>query len=257
MTKPQGYKRLLWQRIYVWTIQHTATWTTMDWLDRQGYNIVETVQLINVMRGNAKRTCLKGGKLQKWGAGMSPVALHSHFSCLKPNPVYQGQKAVGGQMPHQLAIAISMTNPTLIPMRDPLAGCIRKQRQFDQNQRGHDGAGHLFNWVGLAGIWPELCQAPRPLVLLAWDAQTVSREEALKRATERLNLDQEITKTFIQDNPVQNTMGNYPYKKAYLERDSDYFKSKLPDLWTKLKEAEPVLRPFLESHGYRNLIWWS
>jgi hypothetical protein len=43
----------------------------------------------------------------------------------------------------------------------------------------------------------------------------------------------------------------------YINRDIEAIKKKIPIPWRRLKENEPVLRPFYEKYGFRNLLWWD
>lgn len=46
-------------------------------------------------------------------------------------------------------------------------------------------------------------------------------------------------------------------KKHYYDRDDVFFKTNHPEMWSHLKNSETILRPFLETHGYTNLLWWD
>ncbi len=61
----------------------------------------------------------------------------------------------------------------------------------------------------------------------------------------------------FKDIGIHNTIGDYPLKQAYYDRDLSYIASKLDDKLRYLIELEPILRPPLEELGYKDLLWWD
>jgi len=55
----------------------------------------------------------------------------------------------------------------------------------------------------------------------------------------------------------KNTKGTYELKTWYNERDLPKIMKVIPKEVKFLKSREAFLRPFLESLGYKNLIWWG
>ena len=54
-----------------------------------------------------------------------------------------------------------------------------------------------------------------------------------------------------------NAAGSSWVYDAYQNRDTTAIKKEMPNAWTILCAMQRTLRPFLERHGYTDLLWWK
>jgi len=140
-----------------------------------------------------------------------------------------------------------------MPMRDPLrvmiSECVRGSR-FATEMWCH-GAGHL------SGIDPIVV----PLDLIAPE----NRRERMAAAAGAIGINGSATSGYCQawatiwDQVAAsaNASKAHQLKSAYAAGEVETIRSLIPEQFEELQRAEPVLRPWLESIGYRNLLWWS
>lgn len=62
---------------------------------------------------------------------------------------------------------------------------------------------------------------------------------------------------YANDWTLYKPSGDNPLKTLYRLRLADELKQFLPREWQALEAAEPELRPFMETYGYKNLLWWK
>jgi hypothetical protein len=144
----------------------------------------------------------------------------------------------------------------IVPLRDPLAGLVTRQnRHPDQTHT------HIVNaWLRLVEVVDELEPEYVPLDLLI---KPEDRRDAMIRVVEKAKLGcgawhtQALTWASQWPQNKHNSKGNYPLKEAYRAGDIEALEGVLGHELTQLRLAEPVLRPFLEKQGYKDLLWWS
>jgi hypothetical protein len=56
---------------------------------------------------------------------------------------------------------------------------------------------------------------------------------------------------------INFTPGECDLRADYVSKDKAALEKKLPAPWRRLKEAQPTLRPFLQRHGFKELLWWD
>ncbi len=54
-----------------------------------------------------------------------------------------------------------------------------------------------------------------------------------------------------------NSIGISPLREAYNNSDSEIIRSELSHEFLQLQLAAPTLQPYLESLGYKDLLWWN
>jgi hypothetical protein len=227
--------------IFVWSVHHTATWTTLKWLESHEdvRGVVEIRFLDKVLMDGSYNYMT----VQKWGGNRT--VLHDHFAHHKD-----------GYQLDLRALALAMTHRTVIPMRDPLAVCLTAQHRTEIRGQGFDGLDAVKELRMLALAWP-LVEA----VVIPWDLAPGTSELRYKwLRIHSLGLaleDDGATFKWAQQWRVENTKGDYEYKRAYQQRDRRWIEKRLPEVWRELKKLEPLLRPKLEELGYKDLLWWG
>lgn len=234
--------------IFCWSVHHMATWTTLKWLE--SYHEINAVAELRFLESILLEGQYNYMTVQQYAR--ERTVFHDHF--------VRGSKDYGQLDPGALALAL--TSPHLvIPLRDPLATCLTAQRRTELNaQKGFDGLAAIEEMKLLARAWPILvaCRERTPLCL-PWDIVPVQeRESWLKGSARILGLDDpQATFTWAQRWPIKNTKGDYAYKQAYAQRDLSWLEKQLPKVLTGLRGLEDSLRPWLETQGYKRLLWWS
>ncbi len=158
-------------------------------------------------------------------------------------------------------IVLATTNPTVIPIRDPLLSLISYQNRAEVHAKvGTDGflpVEHVIDrWVLLARKFDTFRQYDH-IKFLCWDLLGSPASDELFRVTQALGM-KDQTPCLVGQEMMNNSMGDYPLKDAYFEKDVDALRSGVYHRgFQGLMEKEKILRPFLECLGYTNLMWWS
>lgn len=147
--------------------------------------------------------------------------------------------------------------PTVIPLRDPLLSIMTRLNRHPET----DHMPHVRAWEAAAitfgqsdATWLPVKFAP---VDVARDLE--SRRVLLEGVLTALGLGYpEHAGHFAQSWPADtNSSGDYALKQAYQAGDAAFIKRNMPVLWDGLKLREPILRPWLEAQGYKDLLWWD
>lgn len=234
--------------VFVWSLRHTGTWTTLDWLSRKegcdGFS--EARHLTKVLMGEVVAHNLGHITLLcEWGG--SPI-IHEHVEWDRSEPQVD-----------RLQLTLALLLPTVIPLRDPLAACLTCHRRMEQAGHGTTPREQLDLWEALAKVWELLSFTRAPTVVIPWDlVRPDERMHQLVSASQELGWrDDKADREFAEQWPVSNSTGEYPAKKAYSEGDWSWLQLNLPGICRELKSREDRLRPWLEGCGYSDLLWWS
>lgn len=157
-------------------------------------------------------------------------------------------------------IVMAWSNPTIIPLRDPLAALVSYQHRAEHSKRtGTD----LFlpredvvdRWCLLAEC-EDRFEGSTGIRWLPWDLERFGTAHFLWHTARGLGLNDPVPSR--RGLPHSNGSGEYYLKTAYEAGDLAGLAAKIGDrgLWY-LQSCEPILRPFLERRGYANLMWWS
>lgn len=150
-------------------------------------------------------------------------------------------------------LVMAMTNPTVIPIRDPLSSLISYQNRAEIHGKiGTDGflpMEHVLDrWVMMAKVFDVL---KRNVHFICWDLINGDPDELCQIA-----LALGITEGQYLGATLNNSMGDYPLKKAYQDGDRETLSQQIVG-FGRLLDREAQLRPFLEELGYSDLMWWS
>lgn len=143
---------------------------------------------------------------------------------------------------------IMMVTPTLSPLRDPLIGMIRAWHR-ESMRYPHDNI--MDNYIHIA-------KRGNTLGVNFWRMEPVDKQgffNAVKAVG--FSLPQEWVDSVDFETRVNNTPGECSLREDYNNGDIKAIAKKLPIPWRRLQENEPVLRPFYEKYGFKDLLWWS
>lgn len=155
-----------------------------------------------------------------------------------------------------------MVFPTFMGLRDPLLTLIT----VENRRPGAAKSPHVFDmmdrWVEVVKTFNELGM---PDFVVGIDLLSKkSDKEKTQVITDifskfELSENRNVVDEIVSEWPMKRSFGNshIQLKTAYQQGDARYIRENLsPGLWKKLKEIEPTVRPFLQTHGYQNLLWW-
>lgn len=146
--------------------------------------------------------------------------------------------------------------PCLIPLRDPLLSLITQYQKAPQRDHSAD----VIVWRPFVEVLLKIERVAN-LSFLPLDVLD-THESRLIHLMAVFNTLQIPNDDFAADWADQwpttyNSRGDYVMKQKYYARDIGYLSRTLGDAWTELQRGEEILRPFLERHGYKKLLWWS
>jgi len=223
---------------------HTGTWTTIAWLARhdQVKGLMLSTDVVDVLAGKPTIDQLQesGSYHQKFHQSM---VYHEH---VRPDHWSDDQMC-------RTQLVMAMTNPTVIPIRDPLSSLISYQNRASlQGREGTEGflpMEHVIDrWVMMAKVFDILREN---VEFICWDLINGDPDELC-----RIALALGITEGQYLGAIINNSMGDYPLKKAYQDGDRESLSQQV-DGFQCLVDREELLRPFLERLGYSDLVWWS
>ncbi len=235
---------------------HTGTQTTIGWLmhhkDLDGL-ILSTGVYYGLISG-ATEYSEDGPIYHEWESGVyeerfaAGMVYHEHV-----RPDYQERARMSRT---QLMMAIQ--NPTVIPIRDPLASLISYHHRgttsgsISRNEpEGFSPYSHvIFRWMIMAEFYE---------VLKRWGTQFICWDLRHGNYLEPVEKNLGLVDRLGMWSGIDNRSGElYPLKVAYLNGDIDKLKSGMPAQgFDALASKEQILRPMLEDLGYQNLLWWD
>ncbi len=207
---------------------HTGTNSTLEWL---------------ASHGDCRGVVLSTG-------------VYSNQTGHRPTTVYHEHVRRDSRFNRQMCrtqMMMAWSHPTIIPLRDPLAALISYQHRAETSGRIETD---LFlpredvvdRWCYLAGDEPS-----HRIQYLPLDLAEPPTSDRLWEITVALGLSDPAPSAVGLTR--ENDSGDYYLKRAYRRGDMDPLEHHLIHL-DYLRKAEPILRPFLEQRGYRDLMWW-
>lgn len=149
-------------------------------------------------------------------------------------------------------IEFSPSAHTVVPIRDPLASLIKARERTSYKYYAPARINAFLNAVSLEKH-RKIHYIP---VDLLGNMSYEIKLEALKVISGGW-VKEDLQKTWASDWPVVHTAGNYRLKQMYNDGDFNAISKVLPSDWLKsLIEARPILKPFLQQLGYKDLMWW-
>jgi hypothetical protein len=231
--------------IYLSTIQSTGTWWAIKALrshpDIGG--IVHVQNLISMQNGWELRGGWEGNPHNESLATNGKITmLYSHYGGLPKNREFVKWK------PRNNYENIMMVVPTLAPLRDPLTCMIRAVHR-DPSLYPHD-----FLIEG----WLHVAKRDDTLGVKYWCMEPFDHKAFITAVyAVGLTCPDEWVNTIAFRERVNTTHGQIDLRQFYLQKDYEAIKLRIPEICQRLEENEPILRPFLEKHGFKDLLWWS
>ncbi len=218
--------------IFLPTIQSTGTWFCIELIRKHSM-----LDYFTVMSELAMHRLANGSSL-----------VHAHFGMTEFG---WGDEYDNKFLPiEDIKKWIRNSDKVVVPLRDPLLSLVT-------------GAHRLFNMKaivdGFVAIAGPLFDAK--IFFVPIDLYT-PRDHSIKlalliRLFNYLGLKYEgYIKEFADNWPIINTMNSYPVKEAYFSRDLATVSKSMPKAYDYLCSHKAVLRPFLETVGYSELMWW-
>ncbi len=189
----------------------------------------------------------------------------------EPATVYHEHVRPDDRLPRKMArtqIVLAWAHPTIIPLRDPLAAVLSyHHRAIQSGQIGTDLFRPLEDvvdrWCLLAETEERFDDFPN-IRYLAWDlpdleSRRPEREGARMRSIGLWAMAQAVGLTDPAPSkaglPRENASLGYPLRDMYEAGEFEELRTIAAVGY--LKDCEPILRPFLERRGYRDLLWWT
>lgn len=149
--------------------------------------------------------------------------------------------------------------PIVVSLRDPLLSVLTK------HYRGTKIESPVGCFVKLVEMIDLTKTAYKPIYLPVDLMTQLPVEKRIKRfvgALEPLKfLDKAHCLYWAREWPYVASKGDsrrsYYLKDLYHNHEAKAIKKIVPEEWAALEKARPLLQPFLEARGYRDLLWWA
>lgn len=229
--------------IFLATIQSTGTWWAINALKNHpeigGASHVQT--LMNFQNGWVLRDGWTGNPHNDHLAPEGKTTLiYSHYGGTPAN--------FARWKPQNNYEFMMLVTPTLAPLRDPLICMIRAWHREPP----------LYPYDFLMDGWIHVAKRADTLGVKYWRMEPFDQEGFLKAVSDiGLSCPPDWVASLTPNVRINNTPGELGLHRNYENGNIAAIEKKLPVPWRRLKENEPVLRPFLEKRGFKNLLWWS
>jgi len=227
---------------FIASAPHTGTWFLIEFLR----SLPEVSNFVELPVLRKSKTCVRRevspGAWEMGLVGQGINLVHSHFQ----------------EEDMALIRMMGLSNPTIIPIRDPLASILTRHNRYPKQRHTH----MIGHWERMAGSFikfkDEFQATFVPVDLGANDSAV--REASLGAAYSAIvdhgDFRWEPIRAFMERDPWPNSRGDYDLKRAYQDRDRDFLRNQIPMEWVELLRIKPTIQPFLESMGYDDLLWW-
>lgn len=252
------------QVIFTPTIQHTGTWFLNDILFRHS-QVKRIVELANFFLKTPNLNPYPErmeGHSEFDTSGVNVVTSHFHLFegyqdlCNQDSPPCddeisnwpQGDYYLGKY--HRSVIKFfAATFPTVVPVRDPMVAILS----------AHAKKGYAYHNEHIVREYKYIAEM-KDTFFLPIDIKQSRHSKAIKlqRLLIHCGLNPEpyISDVAHEWQPINSQSARSRLRLAYKNEGMTRQIKDVPGVWSLL-DAEPVLRPFLESLGYELLPWWS
>jgi len=253
--------------IYCLTQHHTGTWSTLAWIlnHQRVQGFLTTQHIFDILEPSEPYQSSGVYPVHPMESGELVEEFH-------PSMVYHEHIRLDPEKPERIdrsQVLIATVTPTVIPIRDPLLALISYQNRAEKANRtsenGFAPRSHVDSWVALAQTCRKtLCNFAHVKYiswdLIEWDPLKTRSLRHLLEVASALGLDGDVGPSFdcVENVIHNNNGGNYELKQAFQSGDFAYIKKNISqDAVTYLQEKQGTMIPFLESLGYRDLMWWT
>ena len=225
------------------TVPHTGTRLLKEFF----LNVPEGMPMMQDLEALSRnRTLLHG----KDGEGLNP----------KSNNL-----VVGHLYPHCLSTIQTLAQfwQPITTLRDPLLTAITYHFRTTDPEMVKKTREGRTDPIFMAYMWTTFLWSFLPMKPFVFAVDLLgdykARKSALTAALKAADLrdDQKYVKKFAQEWPTVNSSGSYPLKDMYYNNDLAAIEAEIPTQVALLRTLEKDLRPILEQHGYKDLLWWS
>jgi hypothetical protein len=225
------------------TLQSTGTWWVIDALRKHPEvgGLAHTNNLLALLNDWPLRDRWAGNP---HGEAIAPdgkfTLLYEHYSA-NVSPFYRWY-------PQSAQESMMLVVPTISTLRDPLICMIRAWHREPP----------LYPYSWLLDAWINLAKRENTLNIRFFQMDPfhqVGFEGAVKLVG--LSCPKDWLAQLNPNEKINYTPGECQLRIDYANRDVMAIEKALPEPWRRLRESQPILRPFLESHGFSNLLWWD
>jgi hypothetical protein len=150
--------------------------------------------------------------------------------------------------PQSAKEATMLVVPTLSPLRDPLLCMIRAWHREPP----------LYPYDWLMDAWINLARKGNTLGIKFWRMEPFDLQGFLNAVKAvGLSCPDAWIAGLTPNEKINDTPGECDLRVDYANRNTLTLEKKLPSPWRRLREVQPILRPFLETYGFRDLLWWD
>lgn len=225
------------------TLQSTGTWWAIDALRKHPEvgGLAHTNNLMALLNGWPLRDRWAGNP---HGETLAPegqmTLLYEHYDAVT-SPFYRWY-------PQSAKEATMLVIPTLSPLRDPLLCMIRAWHREPP----------LYPYDWLMDAWINLARKGNTLGINFWRMTPFDMQGFLVAIKSvGLSCPDDWIAGLTPNERINFTPGECDLRVDYANRNASALKKKLPSPWRRLREAQPILRPFLEAYGFSDLLWWD
>lgn len=225
------------------TLQSTGTWWAIDALRKHPEigGLAHTNNLMALLNAWPLRDRWAGNP---HGEAIAPdgqvTLLYEHYGA-NTSPFYRWY-------PQTPSECVMLVLPTLSTLRDPLLCMIRAWHREPP----------LYPYGWLIDAWIYLARRGNTLDIKFWRMEPFDLQGFLNAISSvGLSCHEDWIKNLTPNERINFTPGESSLRTDYVNRDASALEKKLPSPWRRLKEAQPILRPFLETYGFSDLLWWD
>ncbi len=146
--------------------------------------------------------------------------------------------------------------PIIVSLRDPLLSVLSA---YNRNVRDHTYLVEQF--VRLVEMIDKGLTRYTPIYVPVDLMEKLPLRRRVQQFVDTLApldyLNQEHCLAWARRWPRIESQGPYSSKSYYNNRQRKRISRLIPKEWDALVAARPVLQPFLEAQGYKDLLWWS
>ena len=251
--------------IYCLSQHHTGTWSTLAWiLKHQGVDgFLTSAHLFDILEPSEPD--------QESGVyPVHPMESGELVEKFDPKLVFQEHMKLDPTKVNRIdrsQVLMCLMNPTVIPVRDPLASLISYQVRAETDGRtpanGFAPRSHVDVWVALAQTWKTILKDFGHVRFMPWDllgkGDRFEVAEKLFGISTDLGLyDGKPSLTCARNMIHNNDLGSYPLKEQYQEGSLETIREGVSEGAVNLLiSKQKLIRPFLEFLGYADLMWWT
>lgn len=242
--------KLLPKYIYLPTPQSSGTWWAIDAL-RKHPMVQGAVSHVNLLYHHNNWALVDGWKDNphneslasdlSYYDGTQVTLIFSHYGGIPGTGFNRWRPQNGNEWMMQVL-------PSLSPLRDPLIGMIRAWHREPM----------LYPHDYIMNNYLHIAQRGNTLGVNFWRMEPFDYD-GFFNAVEAVGLPllEEWLMQLNFNKRINDTPGECDLREDYKNGDIKAIAKKLPIPWRRLTENEPVFRPFLESYGFKDLLWWS